>query len=82
MIPRVQNAVHIKEAIEKAGSRLTKIGFDASVLEEVYIEIQEDYTHQSLTPDSDESTLHVTDDSDPIDKTQMVRLLSNYRFYV
>ena len=84
MIPRVQNAVDIKEAIENADSRLTKIGFDASVLKDGYNAIQytlEYCTHRSLTPDSDEDTLDVTG-GDPIDKPQMVRHLSNYRVYV
>ena len=84
MIPRVQNAVDVKDAIDRAGSRLTEIGFDASVLKDGYNEIQNTlnrYTHRSLTPEPDTNTLDVPGGR-TIDKTQMVRHLSNYRIYV
>jgi hypothetical protein len=59
MIPRVQSAIDVKTAIEKAWKKLTKIGFDASVLIDAYAE-------QSHSPDPDE-------DTPVLDKKQMVR---------
>jgi hypothetical protein len=59
MIPRVQTAIDVKTAIENASKRLNMIGFDASVLKNVYDE-------RSLSPDSDE-------DTPVLDKSQMVR---------
>ena len=93
MIPRVQNAVDLKKAIDSADSSLTGIGFDASVLKDTYDEYyatvedqgtpedQDISSRRSLTPDSDENTLDVPGGG-TIDKTQMVRHLSNYRIYV
>jgi hypothetical protein len=74
MIPRVQNAIDVKKAIEGADRKLTKIGFDASVLEDGYHEIKstiELYADRDLSPDPDESTLTVPGGG-KVDKTQMV----------
>ncbi len=84
MIPRVRTAVDVKKAIDKAGRKLTEIGFDASVLKDGYNEIQDtlkSYTRQFLTPGPDENTLVVPGGGE-IDMTQMVCHLSNYRVYV
>jgi len=78
MIPRVHNALDVKQAIDCASRELTEIGFDASVLEAGYYEIKgtiEDYTHRSLSPDPDEGILAVPGGG-KIDKKQMVRLLT------
>ena len=84
MIPRVQNAVDVKKAVDSADSELAEIGFDASVLADGYNAIQttlKRYAHRSLTPDPDENTLVVPGGGE-IDMTQMVCHLSNYRVYV
>ena len=74
MIPRVQNAIDVKRAIDDAGGMLNEIGFDASVLKEGYDDIE--YTigrvgDRSLSPDPDENILAVPGGG-KIDKTQMV----------
>jgi len=75
MTTRVQTAIDVKKAI-KGASELTKIGFDASVLEDAYLEIKdtiETYGGDNLLPpDPDENTLAVPGGG-KIDKTQMVR---------
>jgi len=75
MIPRVQTALDLKKAIDRAPHQLTEIGFDASVLEAGYHEINQTiktYGDRSLSPDSDENILTVPGGGE-IDKTQMVR---------
>ena len=62
MIPRVQTALDLKKAIDKAPHQLTEIGFDASVLEAGYHEINQTiktYGDRSLSPNSDENILTV-----------------------
>jgi len=75
MTSRVQNAIDVKQAIDGA-SELTEIGFDASVLEDAYVDIKdtiETYGRDNLLPpDPDENTLAVPGGG-KIDKTQMVR---------
>ena len=83
MLPRVQTAIDVKEAIGRASS-LDKIGFDASVLEDGYSEIRstlEYFTTDGCpSPDPDETTLAVPGGG-IIDKTQMVRHLSKCRVH-
>ena len=75
MITRVQTALDVKTAIQRAPGKLRQIGFDASVLEHGYNEIQrtiEDHAPRSPSPDLDEKTLAVPGGG-KIDKAQMVR---------
>ena len=84
MLPRVQTAVDVQKAIDRASVELDEIGFDASVLKAGYYEIQgtlEDFADRCPSPDPNETTL-VVPGGGIIDKTQMVRHLSNYRAYV
>ena len=74
MLSRVQTAVDVQKAIDRASS-LDKIGFDASVLKDGYNAIQgtlEDFADRCPSPDPDETTL-VVPGGGKIDKTQMVR---------
>ena len=83
MLSRVQTAVDVQKAIDLARS-LDEIGFDASVLKDGYDEIQHtlrSYADRCPSPDPDETSL-VIPGGGIIDKTQMVRHLSNYRVHV
>ena len=83
MLPRVQTAVDVQKAINRARS-LDEIGFDASVLKAGYDVIQgtlEDFADRCPSPNPDETNL-VIPGGGIIDKTQMVRHLSNYRVHV
>jgi len=75
MTTRVQTAIDVKKAIDGA-SELTKIGFDASVLEDGYKDIKRTMEFYDsldlLPPDPDENTLAIPG-GHKIDKTQMVR---------
>jgi hypothetical protein len=75
MIPRVQTAIDVQSAIKSASRRLTEIGFDASVLEDGYTDIQatiNDFADREMSPDPDDNT-RVVPGGGTIDKRQMVR---------
>ena len=64
MLPRVQTAVDVRKAIDRASDELDEIGFDASVLKAGCYEIQgtlEDFADRCPSPDPDETTLVVPD---------------------
>jgi len=74
MISRVHTALDVKKAIDGASRNLTKIGFDASVLEYGYSDIEDTlkvYADRSPSPQPDENILAVPGGG-KIDTAQMV----------
>ena len=81
MIPRVQSAIDVKQAVERASRNLTEIGFDASVLKDGYETIRRDLALYIGRHSPDETDSGASGDV-IIDKKQMVRHLSNDRVHV